>query len=133
MEENTTNTEPTAQTQIQTKVVEIKTEGGSSGIWSSLKNGNFALFLAIAGVASTLFNLYLTSKLAPVAEDITSINQIVKAQDTRIGTLESTDSMYLPRYIATEQQVVGINASLNRIEAAQSRLEDKFDEILTKK
>ena len=122
--------EPTSQTQIQTKTVQIKTDGDVGAAWSFVKNGNFQVIVTLVGVASVLFNLYLGSKLAPVAQDIREVANIAKANDARLDTLGGTATTYLPQYIATQQQVINMSSSVQRIEASQIRLEQKFDTYL---
>lgn len=121
----------TQNTQVQAKTVEIKTESlTSGGPWTFLKNGNLQIFITLVTVAIALFNLWISSKLAPVAQDIANVANTVKAMDGRVSTLESSTNLYLPRYIATEQQVAGMSASIARIEAAQIRSDQKLDTLI---
>ena len=119
----------TQQTQIQTDRVEVVTPEMPSA-WTWLRGGNAQLILAIAGVAVTLFNIWIATKLAPVAEDISTVAGQVTANDNRITEIENTVGLYLPRYIATEQQGVFLKDSVSRIEGAQIRIEAKLDRLI---
>lgn len=94
---------------------------------------NIQIGLTIAGVLVTLLNIWVASKIAPIAQDIKSVATEVKADSVRIDTLEGTASLYLPRFVATEQNVTNLKESINRIESSQTRLETKIDTYLLKK
>lgn len=121
--------ERTTQTQIQTDKVEVISHDSLG--W--LKSGNLQIFITLAGVAVTLFNLWIASKLTPVANDINTITQKVSAQDVRLNDLENVSSLYLPRYIATEQQTISLKETVNRIESGMIRMEAKLDRVIENK
>lgn len=59
---------------------------GESWITSYIKEKPLEVTLQIIGVAVLLLNIWLTTKLAPLAEDIRSLNVQVQAADRNIAS-----------------------------------------------
>ncbi|HEX9061349.1 MAG TPA: hypothetical protein VF941_14310 [Clostridia bacterium] len=85
--------------------------------WKTIKtiflHQTVQIIVVCGGLAITLINIFVASKLAPLASDIATIAQKVQADDTRINT----DEKYIPQLIQLEQTVTDINPRLDRIES----------------
>lgn len=85
------------------------------------------LFLAVAGVAGTLFNSYLINQLSPIYANQQAINIQVKADEgvlnTEIKNRQEADLSTLTLINARFDDLVGrTNAIANRISSVQDAL-----------
>lgn len=71
------------------------------------------LAIVFGGVAITLVNMFIATKLAPIAENITTINQKVDANTQRV----LNDEKYIPQFVQLQQSVTDITPRLDRIES----------------
>ncbi len=82
------------------------------------QNSAVQIFIVVGGVAVTLVNMYIASRLAPISQRLDNIIVRVEAIEQR-----STENLPLiPRFIVVEEKV-------NNIERIVTRIEDKVDEL----
>ena len=96
------------------------------------KSGVVYFLLTIAGVAFSLLNFWIISRMAPFAQSLTAVTTEVSAMDLRLDLLERSmeeEPDLLERFVIVEEQTKELNRNLLRIEASQLRLEQKIDSL----
>lgn len=66
-----------------------------------LQNGAVQIIIVLGGVAITLVNLWITSILTPIKQDLSNLTQSVEAVETK----QEVNSELLNRVVIVEQQV----------------------------
>lgn len=85
-------------------------------LWRQIKSiflhQTVQILVVIGGLAITLVNVFIASKLAPVATNIAIVAEQTQANTKRLND----DELYIPQFIELKQNVMGQKEQLNRIE-----------------
>ena|SRR3990167_2980402 len=91
------------------------------------KNG-LQLAVSAIGLLVTVLNLYLASKLAPLAMGIRDLEFRVLAIETRNVNIDPL----VPRFIAAEEHLKSIDENIKDLKESQIRMEGKIDTFIIK-
>ena len=90
-----------------------------------IEHHGFQMAIVLGGVAVTLVNAYIATKLVPLANSIQSINVRVEAIEKRNTNADSL----IERFIIVEQKLTDVQRRTERIEDSIIRIENKLDNI----
>lgn len=76
---------------------------------NEFKKSPIQTFVALLGVLGVIFNIYLSTKLAPLAEDNRSITRRVEA----IEDYKSQTSPLVERFIISEQKILQMQLDIS--------------------
>lgn len=93
-----------------------------------LSKNSLALAVHAVGVVVLILNLWLAVKLAPLAQNLSSLTDRVSA----IEVSRSNTQPLIERFYKLEEHTDAIDQSLNRIETKLDKLDTKIDSRLYK-
>jgi hypothetical protein len=84
-----------------------------------LENNGLQIVLICGGLAVTLVNMYVATRLAPLEQNLTEVTRKADALTTQV----SADEKYFPQFVAVEQTTTDINVRLTEIQSELSSIE----------
>lgn len=81
------------------------------------------------GVLVVVANLWIATKLAPLAQDLGSLSTRVSAVEQEQRSDDVRAEKLLPEFYIMQGQVTNIESDVKDIKSAQIRIEDKIDRI----
>lgn len=95
-----------------------------------LKSDELRNVLTIISFIGLLFAFYITSRLAPLIQDINDLTQRVEAITQTVQTHIIDDKVVENKTVVNEQKIISIQQVLTSIQTNQDRIENKIDRLL---
>lgn len=104
----------------------MKINGTNSSFTNYIKNNSLTITVQVVGFIVIVLNLWLSSKLAPLAKNIDSLTGKVDAVEKKVDN----QSTLIEHVDVIQQQVSDIQTNIGDIKGQQTRMDEKIDKIL---
>lgn len=91
-----------------------------------IKNNTLTITVQVVGFIVIVLNLWLSSKLAPLAQNIDAIAKKADALEKKVDN----QSALIEHVDVIQQQVSDIQSNISDIKDQQTRIDEKIDKIL---
>jgi len=104
----------------------MKNVRGNNSFINYIKSNTLTITIQVVGFIVIVLNLWLSTKLAPLAQNIDSLTRKADALERKVDN----QSTLIEHVDVIQQQVTDIKTNLDDLKDTQTRMDEKIDRIL---